>query len=184
MKIRIVQRKWGLLYDRYEIFSNDKLIHRAKSRLLHIRPKIAISDLKGKEVCIVKKNLDFKHYLNYELEFEYGNLQIRSDSFVEYYIRNSEGTYSFYEQDGNLIGIYFKEVQIGYISRKTRKILEQDIYQIEYERGTIDPILLIGFSIAYDMEYHNESQGGISWHFGNTAIKPVKKVDPNWKPKV
>ena len=183
MEIRVIQRKWNLIFDRYEIFLNDVLQYKAKSKLFSTLSKISIKDLDNREICVVVKNRVFNNYLNFNLEWEYGTSKIQSSSFIEYTIRISQGKLSFYEQKENVIGVFLNESQIGIISKNVKKILGQDKYHVLYEKGIVDPLLLIGFVISYDMQYHSESSGIVSWDYGNMVLDPVIKVDPNWKPK-
>ncbi len=166
----------------YDIFLNDERKYKGKSKLFSWLSKITVYDLYKNEICTVVKDLDFSNYLNYRLEFENGFSKIQSESFIEYYIRNSKGTLSFCLQKGNLIGVFLNDKQVGTIIKNRWKILGRDKYVIQYEKGEVDHLTLIGFAIAYDMESNNELTGIVSWNFGNLAINPVKYVDPKWKP--
>ncbi|WP_027394252.1 hypothetical protein [Aquimarina latercula] len=184
MEIKIVQKKWNLILNRYDIYIDDVLEYKSQTKLFNLKETIDIYSLGERKVISVKKDNDFSNLMNYTLEFQNGYTKIRSKSFIEFSIKNSKGSLNFYEQkSGNLIGVFQNDDQVGFIKREIKKVINQDKYKIVFDKNKVDSLSLIGFAIAYDMENHNDSSFGNTWDYGMQVDKPIKEVDINWSPE-
>ncbi len=183
MKIEINQKKFNFFQDQYEINIDGKLKFLAKSKILAFYPKIGIYRLDKRQVLSVEKKSRNIIDLNYSLKYdENGFVDIHTDSLISYSIKNSKGTFHFYEQENNVIGIFLNAKQIGLIDKNEKVYFGADKYLILLENEIIDEILIIGFVLAYDNQKNND-KSALDFDWGNVMIKPVVEVDPNWTPE-
>ena len=82
-----------------------------------------------------------------------------------------------------VIGIFQNDDQIGLIDKNKKVVLGGDEYILQINSDQIDPIIAIGFVIAYDCQYRNNKESVIRLDLGNKSISPVKIADENWSPK-
>ena len=184
MEIRIIQKRWNIFFDRYEILADNNLLYYAKSKPFSFYAQIALMDLKKKELLSVKREPNLTNFLNYSINYGLSNsIEIRSESAISYNIRTSKGTIYFHEQKGNAIAIFLNEKHIGIISKNKKKILGADKYLIKIEKDEVDPLNVIAFTLAYDNKYHNDTDAIVTYDYGNIVINPEKEIDLNWEPK-
>ncbi len=183
MEIEINQKRFNFFQDQYKIIIDGRLKFLAKSKILTFYPKVGIYNLDNRQVLSVEKKSRNIMDLNYSLKYsENGFVDINSDSLISYSIRNSKGTFHFYEQENNLIGIFLNDKQIGLIDKNEKVYFGADKYIIKLQNEVIDEILIIGFVIAYDNQKNND-KSALDYDWGNVMIKPVVSVDPNWTPE-
>ncbi|WP_053978576.1 hypothetical protein [Mangrovimonas xylaniphaga] len=182
MQVEIKQSKLNFIIDKYDIHINGKLEYVAKSKLLAFYPKIGIYDLKGKQILSVEKMYHDINKLNYVLKRnENSVIEIHTNSLIDFSIRNHLGVLHFCEQRDNLVGIFQNDTQVGLIDKNKKILFGGDEYQIKLNENHVDPIIVIGFIIAYDCQFKNNKDSMISSDLGNLIIEPTKAIDPNWK---
>ncbi len=182
MEIQVIQRKWNFIYDQYEIIIDGKKSYTAKSRLFSFYPKIDVySQDKKKLISVEKKSNDFVK-LDFLIRYSLNSyVNINTNSLISYSIRNSSGSINFYEQENNLIGVFLNDLQIGVLDKNKKVILGSDKYDIVIDPKYVDPLLIIGFVLAFDCQYNNDKDSLYFYDHGNVIIDPVLKIDPNWK---
>jgi hypothetical protein len=183
MKIEIIQEKLNFFISKYQILINGKPEYFAKSKLLSIMPNIKIFDSNNECLCDVKEKfgtnrvlLDFEVYFRNQSTYK-----IKSESLLEHNIYTGAKKIDFYEQNGNLIGIFNKGNQIGLISKNRKSHFGGDKYTIELNDSVAKPISIISFALAYDNKFKEDNDSILHYDFGNTNVRPIKEIDENWK---
>ena len=187
MKIEIKQKSFTLFNSHYDIYINGKLNYIAKSKFYLFIPKIEFYDLESKSISLLKKKFTFlnkEKWLNHEMILSKNEkLTLNTESFIAHNLIIKNEKLNFYEQKGNDIGIFIGNTQVGIISKNKKKKLSGDIYKIEISNKIKNPFYVIGFVIAYDYEFKNDSNAYITVDYGNRIITPVKEISKNWRAK-
>jgi hypothetical protein len=180
MNIRIAQSKFNFILDQYKISVDGRLKYKARSKLFAVYPNIYNID-KRKIISVEKRSNDIND-LDFFIRFNNRSYcTIYTNNLISYSIKNSKGSINFYEQDKNLIGVFLNQEQIGLINKNKKVVLGSDIYDVLLNPECVDPILVMGFIIAYDCQYKNNRDSLVFYDQGNLLIDPIIKIDPNWK---
>ncbi len=184
MQIEVIQKRFTLIQNRFDILIEGKLTYKAKSVIFSVPPKIRLLDLADHEICCIQRQNIFDEINLPKYNFAFGNesmIRLIFESFTHYKVYVSRGIVDVYEQKGRKLGLFLDDKQVGIIEKNKIVKFGADIYRILINSTEINKELAIALALAYD-NYRYDKGAFLNVDLGNVLINTEKEIDPNWKP--